>query len=113
MLASLRRRRRDPQARRARRVLLALAFIWIVGLADLHLTLLACDIGGFIEVNPIARAFIAHPAAVIAYKLVLMSSSTAVLAFYRRRRITEIGCWFLAAVYAALSFVWAAYYRPF
>jgi len=103
---------RDPLAGRSRRVVLALAFIWLVGLIDLHLTLLAVRIGHFQEVNPVARALIHSPPLVVAYKLVLLMVCTGLMFRFRRRLLTEVGCWLLAGAHAVLAFLWHAYYAP-
>ncbi len=104
--------RRNPAARRTRRVVLLLALVWIVTVCDLLLTLLARQIGGFHEANPLAREFVHDPGALAAYKFLLAGPATIVLLVFRRRLLTEVACWLLAAVYTALALLWLAYYHP-
>lgn len=93
--------------------MLLLVLVWVVGIYDLILTLVALRIGGFQELNPMARLFLHNPTTLITFKLLMMCPASVVFLIYRRRVLTEIGCWVLAAAYAALAFVWMAYYlRP-
>lgn len=106
----VREARADPGARRARRVILILILIWILNFFDLLFTLLAHRIGGFKELNPMVRDLVDSTDGLILYKLAtLLAGSTIILAF-RRHRVTEVGCWGLAAVYTALAFLWVTYF---
>lgn len=95
---------------RARRVLLLVLAIWVFNLFDLNFTLLACRIGGFEELNPLARTFIASDEALVIYKFAMVIPGTLILLFFRRRLSTEIGCWLLFAAHMGLSGMWVAYY---
>ena len=112
LVAALRSARKDARASRARRVILMLIFIWTVSVCDLALTLLAQEIGGFHEANPLARRFIEHPGATIAFKFAVLVPATTILLLFRHRRLTEISCWILCLAYTVLAFLWAAYYSP-
>jgi len=101
-----------PSPRRARRVLLLLGFIWIVAVCDTVLTIRAHEIGGFIELNPFARAAVGHAPSLIAYKLAMAGPATLILFWFRRRLASEIACWLLCGIHAALAFTWLAYFQP-
>ncbi len=102
--------RQDANACRARRVVLLILALWLINLADLGLTLCARDIGGFHELNPVARPLIGSTSALVIFKLSLVSISSLIMLTYRRHLWTELGCWVLIAVYTGLSFVWVQYY---
>ncbi len=108
--AAIRALRGDAAARRARRVVILVVALWLINLADLGLTLCARDIGGFHEINPIARPLIGSTGALIVFKLSLVSTSSLIMLTYRRHLWTELGCWMLLSVYTGLSFVWMQYY---
>lgn len=112
-IAWLRKARRRALARRARRVVLMVIFLWLLNLSDLALTMLAHQIGHFHELNPLARPLLATPTALAAFKLVALSFTTGVFLFYRHYRFTEIGCWILAVVYTGLAVLWLRYYQIF
>lgn len=101
-----------PSPHRARRVCLLLGFIWIIAVFDLLLTIHAHEIGGFIELNPLARAAIGHTPSLVAYKLAMAGPATGILIWFRRRLASEIACWLLCAIHTALAFTWLAYFRP-
>ena len=110
MATAIRALRGDAAARRARRVVILIVALWLINLADLSLTLWARDIGGFHELNPIARPLIGSTGALIVFKLSLVSTSSLIMLTYRRHLWTELGCWVLFSVYTGLSFVWMQYY---
>jgi hypothetical protein len=97
---------------RTRRVLLMLVLIWIVGIFDLVFTLIALQIGGFQEANPLARHFIHSPALLATFKFTTLGLATPILVIFSRRRLTEVACWVVAVVYVGLAFLWLAYYIP-
>ncbi|MFP4139375.1 MAG: DUF5658 family protein [Planctomycetota bacterium] len=110
LVTAIRALRGDAAARRARRVVLLIAAIWLMNFTDLALTLFARDIGGFHELNPIARPLIGSTGALIVFKVSLVSISSLIMLTYRRHLWTELGCWVLLSVYTGLSFVWMQYY---
>lgn len=95
---------------RGRRVLLLIGFLWMVNLFDLTFTILAHQLGGFRELNPIAAGILHHADILTAFKVCAVLGATLIFAVYRRRLFTELACWLLAGVYTALSFIWLAYY---
>jgi hypothetical protein len=96
--------------RRARRVLILVLAIWVLMLFDLDFTLLACRIGGFEELNPLAQQFLGSEQALVIYKFALTLPATAIILLLRRKLLTEIGCWTLFAAHLALTAMWVSYY---
>jgi len=104
---------RDPPAARARRVVLLVVVIWIVGLFDLALTLLAEQIGGFVEANPIVARITHIWGLLAAFKLFTLAFASAIFIKYRRERFTEWGCWGMCIVHVLLALLWLRYYAAF
>ncbi|MBU0638330.1 MAG: hypothetical protein KKB50_05650 [Planctomycetes bacterium] len=97
---------------RSRRVLLALAAIWIINLLDLGYTLLESLHSGFIELNPVAARLIGESsAALVGYKMALLLISSTILLICRRHRVAELSCWLLLAVYLYVAICWWCYYE--
>lgn len=97
---------------RARRILLALAGVWMINALDLGYTLLESLNSGFIELNPVAARLIGGSAAtLVGYKLGLLLVSSTILLIYRRHRVAELGCWLLLAVYLHVAICWWCYYE--
>lgn len=103
--------RNGQLARRARRVILLTAFLWVLNLFDLVLTIIAHRLGGFNELNPIARQLLDCPASLSVFKIALVMLSTVIILAYRHVRLTEIGCWGLCGIYSGLGFVWLVYFK--
>lgn len=96
---------------RPRRVLIALAAVWVINVFDLGFTILEAGRFTFVEMNPVAANLIhAPPYALAVYKFTLLSIGTVILLSYRRHRVCELACWFVLAAYVALAFRWSAYY---
>jgi len=110
VVAALRATRADAAAGRTRRIVLALAFIWIVTIFDLLFTILAHRIGNFQELNPIARGLLDVTEALIVYKLALVGVASIIFYVFRRHRLTELACWACCVVFTGLVFLWMAYY---
>jgi len=108
--AYVRAARRSPTARRSRRVVLLIALLLLISGFDLAFTLLASQTGNFEELNPLAARLIHMPAALVAFKLLLVGAASVILYALRTRRLTEWACWGLAGAYAALAAVWWLYY---
>jgi len=104
---------RDPSAIRARRVVLLVAGIWIVGVFDLVLTLLAEKIGGFEDANPIVAEITHIWELLVVFKLFTLMFASAIFLKYRRKRFTEFGCWAVGIVHVVLAFLWLQYYALF
>jgi hypothetical protein len=109
-LLEIYRRSQEGPLTRGRRVLLLVLVIWVFNVFDLNFTLLAHRIGGFEEANPLAAAFLPSEEALVIYKFAMILPPTLIFLFFRRRLLTEIGCWTLCAAHVALSFMWVVYY---
>ena len=109
-VAALRAARTDATASRTRRIVLALAFIWIVTIFDLLFTVLAQRIGNFQELNPIARELLNFTEGLIVYKFALVGIASIIFYVFRRHRLTEAACWACCGVFTGLAFLWMAYY---
>jgi hypothetical protein len=83
-------------------VVLLLAMLWILNAFDLALTVICTSadshLDRFAEANPVARYFLAQPGALFTFKLGALAFATTVLFILRRRGVSELGCWLLAAV---------------
>jgi len=99
-------------ANRTSRILLLLVLIWIVGLADLGLTLLAPQNPDteFVEGNPIAAAMLHSPDKLIVFKIIALTLASAIFIVLRRHRLTEIACWAMCIVHFALALLWRVYF---
>jgi len=95
---------------RSRRMLLALLLIWILTVFDLVMTLLAHRIGGFRELNPIARMLLDFSEALIAYKLLTVAGASIIFYRLRSRWTAEVACWLCCGAMVVLSFMWLQYY---
>lgn len=103
----------DLASLRSRKVLVMLCFLWVINIMDLVLTMVAIRMGGFVELNPIARLCI-HDAGLLGlFKMSLLLFSTLILFGMRRRKITEWACHGLCGVYTGLAFIWGLYFLPF
>ncbi len=95
---------------RGRRVFLLVIMLWVLNAFDLKFTLLAQNIGGVTEMNPIARMFVSDSTALITYKFALIIPASIIFLAMRRRLLTEVGCWLLLGAHVALAFIWQQYY---
>jgi len=96
---------------RPRRVLLALALIWVVAIFDLGYTLGEYGTFGFAELNPVAAQLLRGPMYLIMiYKFGLLGLSTVILLLLRHRLIAELGCWFLLTAMVYLAIRWYHYF---
>lgn len=102
--------RRDATASRARRVVLLIVLLSVVNGFDLAFTLLATRTGGFVELNPVAAGLVESAGALVAFKVLMSLFSFCILFHFRRRLLTEIACWGLCGIYAALAGRWWTYY---
>ncbi len=96
---------------RPRRVLLALGAIWVISVFDLTFTLLERDNPAFTELNPLAAALLTGPTQLItAFKFGLLTLGSVIFIVLRKRRPTELACWFLLAAKVYVALRWYAYY---
>ena len=114
-IAMLAGRSRDVSvfgARRPMRVVVLLAGVVVLSLADLAITIAHLRGVGMIEVNPIAAYLIKTTGsswALAAYKCATLAVCVALLYRARRHVIGEMACWLALAILAGLSVVWDSY----
>ena len=99
--------------RRGHRILILIATLVILGLADLVFTLTYMSVVGMVEVNPIARymAVIDGPRQLVLYKLATIAVSCGVLFLSRRHRAAEMGAWACTGIMVLLTIHWDHYNR--
>lgn len=93
--------------------MLLILLLWILNGFDLAFTVMAGDLGQFIEGNPLARWVLDDPYAVYSFKIGSMALATAILFVFRRHRAAEAACWGLCAVYALLSVYWLNFFLDY
>lgn len=100
----------SPECRGLRVVILLLA-TFLMGVADLALTLTYVTSMGMVELNPLARFIMEHGSvqAVALFKFGAMTINGGILYVFRQRRIAEIAAWICFLVMAALSIKWGMY----
>lgn len=97
---------------RPRRILLAIAAIWMLNFLDLSFTLIESIHGHFLEMNPIAAHLIAmSPGAVVAYKAGLVLLSSVILLGFRRHYLSELGAWMVLVLYVCVAIRWSMYFE--
>ena len=99
--------------RRPRRVLAMLIILWLLNIFDLLFTLMAHELGGFLEVNPVARVFLATGLLnnLVAYKVTLCLFGSLLLFRVRFHPFSEYGCWVGLVVYGYVSLLWLRYFQ--
>ncbi|MFY7896912.1 MAG: DUF5658 family protein [Phycisphaerales bacterium] len=100
----------SPECRGLRVVILLFA-TFLMGVADLALTLTYVTSIGMVELNPLARYIMEHGSvqAVALFKFGAMTVNGGILYIFRRRRIAEIAAWICFLVMAGLSIKWGLY----
>lgn len=103
----------DWLARRPVRVGLLLIAVALLNGFDLTFTIMACRLGPFIELNPLAASVIdtGSYGALTLYKMGLVAAGSFILWQFRAYRISEVGCWMLALLYTGVSVRWFRYYE--
>ena len=98
---------------RSRRVLMMLAVLWVLNVCDLLFTIWAHEIGGFLEVNPVARCFLAAGLLnnLVLYKLTMCLAGSLLLLKVRHHPLSEVGCIAGLGLYAYVSWLWFCYYQ--
>ncbi|MEM9064927.1 MAG: DUF5658 family protein [Planctomycetota bacterium] len=96
---------------RGRRVCLLTAFVVLVGIADLGLTLTLLLNWGLSEGNPLARAVMSYnsPGVVVAWKLLTLGLGCTILLRLRARPVAELGAWVCFGLMVWLTFQWGGY----
>lgn len=95
---------------RDRRVLLAVAAMWVFNFFDLNFTMIEAQRYDFVELNPVAKRVMRSPQALAAYKLGLVAFGSTILLALRRERLAEFSAWLLAGVYGWVLIRWNLYY---
>jgi len=104
--ALLRRTPGEAGRLRARRVVLLLLMLAMLNAFDLACTIAVRSHKIFEEANPIARPLMERPILVVLFKVTLVSFAAAVFFAYRTRRVVELACWCVCALYVVLAFLW-------
>lgn len=93
------------------RVVLLLTIGWVLGIADLAMTLTYLMNVGMFEGNPLARWVIAmgSPYIVAGFKLTTMVVSSSILLWQRQRWQGEVGAWLAVIVLGRLTVHWFDY----
>jgi hypothetical protein len=102
--------------RRKRRVLVLLAGVVLLSLADLAITLTHLRTTGMMEANPIAALLIESTQSVWAlasFKLFTLAVCVSVLFVLRRRFEGEVAAWIAVVILAGMSVQWHAYSSHF
>jgi hypothetical protein len=95
---------------RSGRVIVLVALVAALGLADLGVTLHFMSTTGMCEVNKLARIVAAGgPWALIVFKLVSIASFSTIILACRRRWSAEAGAWLAVAVMTAVLIAWVGY----
>lgn len=81
----------------------------VLGLFDLACTLIAKQVGGMIELNPLGGQLAANPVALAAFKVTTLVLVCGILLALRRYRGAQAVSWWLCLVCTVLAFRWAAY----
>lgn len=96
---------------RSRRILLALAIVWVISIFDLGYTLAEKGTGQFVELNPLAEKLLNGPDhTVVFFKFALLGLSTVIILALRRYRITELACWLMVVAKVYLAVRWFTYF---
>lgn len=97
---------------RPRRVLVLLAGIVVLSIADLAVTLTHLMTIGMAEANPIARFLMQawpSPWALGAFKIATLSMCVGLLYWMRRRKVGEAGAWVATFVLVGMCIQWHEY----
>lgn len=97
---------------RARRVVLLIAGIMLLSLADLVITITHLQSLGMVEANPIAAYLIrttGSPIVLTAYKTLTVAICVAVLYRLRRHHLGELGAWLSVLILGGMCLVWHDY----
>lgn len=96
---------------RPARVVYLVIVAWLLGLADLGITMTFLTSVGMFEANPIARFIIGlgSPAALIAFKLATMALTSWIVLAARARWQAESAAWICVAILGWLTVHWYGY----
>ena len=96
---------------RARRVVLLLAALIVLGLGDLYATVTHATSIGMRELNPVGAYLIAAHSVfgLVLYKLGTMGLTTGLLMKVRHHALAELSSWLLVCVMVGLTIHWSNY----
>lgn len=97
--------------RRSRRVILLLATLLVLGLADLHLTIHHHATIGLEELNPIGAYLLNSEqiGSLVVFKLASLCVAVGVLLAVRKHAVGEVSTWLAFAIMVALTLHWHQY----
>jgi len=99
---------------RGHRVIVLCMVIAVLDVFDFVYTIFAAKSIDFCEENPVARAVLNSAWGPVlglgTLKLSGLLLACTILIIYRRQRISELACWCMALVFAALMTVWLIYF---
>lgn len=96
---------------RPRRILLALAGMWVINAFDLGYTMLESNRVNFVELNPLAAQLLDGPHhGLVTYKAGLVLAGSVILLALRRQRLAEYSAWMLLGAYVLVAIRWNSYY---
>lgn len=93
-----------------RLTVLFLLGIWLVGLFDLALTSLACNIGLLYELNPIAKPFVSNYFMASVYKLFLLGTGSVIFCTFINKSYVKWIVLKIFIIHYALALHWYAFY---
>ncbi len=88
-----------------------LLLLWVINAFDLVFTLLAVRTDRFEEANPIAAPLLDNPGLLVTFKVLAVLFASIIILKFRRRLLTEIGCWGLCLTYTLVSACWWLYHQ--
>lgn len=83
--------------------------VFLFGVLDLGLSLIADQAGGFLELNPLGSQLTATPMLLTVFKLASLLIACLILVGLRRYRGAQVASWWLCLVGAILTFRWLTY----
>jgi hypothetical protein len=101
----------SPQARRV--VLKSLLIFGLLSAIDLIWTLLASATGSMREMNPLGNDLLDNPMQLIAFKVVAVSVTIALLYALHRRPIAQVASWWSCLVLTLLTARWLTFHSMF
>jgi len=91
-----------------RQVVQLVLVIVALGVHDLVCTLLAYDLGGLWELNPLVAPLLTHGPSVVVFKMGLTVGAAIIFLVARSCRLAQVGSWWVGVVYTILILRWTA-----
>lgn len=85
------------------------ALVFLFGIVDLGLTLLAQQAGGMLELNPLGNKLSGTPLLLVLLKVASLVTACSILLALRRYRGAQVASWWLCLLGAMLMFRWLTY----